>query len=154
MACDVAQQIPVLFAGNLITSPAQPTNATWTWNGTTWQQQHPTPMPLKRQQEQLVYDDATQQALLTGGASAPGPAALDDTRAWNGTAWTQIAGQQAPANPYERAGYDAAHQVMVVYTEPGNPKTTPSILPIARPGYGTGAVASGWDSGRRSVQTT
>jgi hypothetical protein len=128
MVYDSARQQVVLYSGN----GQDALNDLWTWDGATWQQQHPAQMPTAREGAYLVYDAATQQAILFGGTSVPGLFPLSDTWAWNGTAWTQISGQGAPANPYESAAYDPDQQEIVVYAALGDPKATPPETPVSQ----------------------
>ena len=113
MAYDGAHQQIVLFGG--ITQNGL-SSETWTWNGTTWQQQQTTSQPEARQSALLVYDSATNQPLLFGGLNADGTQpAPSDTWTWNGTTWTSVSDQGAPNDLYESAVYDDATQTVLVY---------------------------------------
>lgn len=60
-------------------------NTTWTWNGTTWQQQHPATSPSPRTGAAMAYDAVHQQIVLFGGATLNGYSS--ETWTWNGTIW-------------------------------------------------------------------
>ena len=90
MAYDAATGTVVLFGGigNGPVTGQEIFNDTWTWNGTTWTEQHPASSPGARFDGSMAYDTATGTAVLFGGVFAPG-----DTWTWDGTTWTE----QAPA---------------------------------------------------------
>jgi hypothetical protein len=97
----------VLFGGDA---------TTWTWNGTTWTEQHPATSPPARELPYMAYDAATSTVVLFGGAVAPRQCPVGDTWTWNGTTWTE----QAPAHhPSARSGgamvYDAATGNVVLF---------------------------------------
>jgi hypothetical protein len=116
MAYDAATGTVVLFGG---TRPSQTGGApqiygdTWTWNGTTWTQQHPATSPPARYGATMAYDAATGDVVLFGGN---GNANLDDTWTWNGTTWTQ---QHPATSPPTRLvasmAYDAATGDVVLF---------------------------------------
>jgi hypothetical protein len=109
-----------------------PFNDLWTWDGTTWKQQHPAQMPPARQQGKLIYAEALQQSILFAGLSVDGTQLLGDTWAWNGTGWTQISAEGAPATRYESVAYDPDQQEIIVYAAPGNLKATPPVTPVSQ----------------------
>lgn len=129
LAYDSARQQVVLYGG---VGQGLPLNDLWTWDGSTWQQRHPAQMPPERQQGYLVYNEAVQQAILFAGLSWDGTQPLGDTWAWNGTAWTQVGSQGAPAAAVESAAYDPDQQAIVVYAEQGNSKATPPVPPVSQ----------------------
>jgi hypothetical protein len=57
---------------------------TWTWDGTSWTEQHPRHRPPARQLAGLVYDAARSRTVLFGGSDAD---AFNDTWLWDGTDW-------------------------------------------------------------------
>jgi hypothetical protein len=66
MAYDAATGTAVLFSGQ--TGYAQREHPdTWTWDGTTWTQQHPATHPTARNSAAMAYDAATGTAILFGG---------------------------------------------------------------------------------------
>ena len=73
MVFDQALGRIVLFGGastNPDATSASPAvfDDTWSFDGTTWQQLHPTTVPSGRFLAQMTYDSATQQIVLFGGA--------------------------------------------------------------------------------------
>jgi hypothetical protein len=96
---------------------------TWTWDGSTWTEQHPTTSPSPRYAYAggLAYDAATHQTVLYGGFDDD---YFKDTWTWNGSDWTE----QHPSHPPvtgDLAGglaYDAATKQVVL--SPGGLKLT------------------------------
>jgi hypothetical protein len=75
---------------------------TWTWDGAAWTEQHPVHSPDPREGFSLVYDAATGQVVLFGGAT---DLLLNDTWTWDGRDWIQ----QHPARwPPRAAAYGMA----------------------------------------------
>jgi len=85
---------------------------TWTWNGTTWSEQHPSPSPGARMEGYLQYDDALGQLVLFAGQ---GNGYQDDTWTWDGSSWTHIpaGGPAGVSDAYASMAYHAATQKMV-----------------------------------------
>lgn len=84
VAYDSARRVLVLFSFGI--------NQTWTWNGSTWMQQHPQHSPAAQLYfAAMGYDPATQEVVLFGGKtdSVAGSAVLDQTWIWNGSDWQQ-----------------------------------------------------------------
>ena len=105
MAYDAATGTVVLFGGN---SRRRALADTWTWDGSTWTQQHPAVHPATRIQAAAAYDAATSSVVLFGGQGTSSGRLLGDTWTWNGTIWTQ----QAPASsPSARDGAAMAYDV-------------------------------------------
>src|SRR5207247_2076587 len=79
---------------------------TWTWDGTTWTQQHPATSPAGRVVMGMAYDAAHGDIVLFGGYNGSD---LFDTWTWDGTAWTL---QHPATSPSARdsmgMAYDAA----------------------------------------------
>jgi hypothetical protein len=46
---------------------------TWTWDGSTWTQQHPVPSPSARTDASMAYDAATGTVVLFGGGGKTSP---------------------------------------------------------------------------------
>jgi hypothetical protein len=64
MAYDAATGTVVLFGGfRTVRLWAD----TWTWDGSTWTQQHPVPSPSARTAASMAYDAATSTVVLFGG---------------------------------------------------------------------------------------
>jgi hypothetical protein len=79
-AYDAATGTVVLFSGLALAPIHGPSNDTWTWDGTTWTEQHPATSPAPRFDAAMAYDAATRTAVLFGGNGIH--AILDDTWTW------------------------------------------------------------------------
>jgi hypothetical protein len=89
---------------------------TWTWNGTTWTEQHPATSPGIRQEASLAYDAATGTVLLFGGVNADSTYYFGNTWTWDGTTWTKQAPADHPPGRYEASlAYDAAAGTAVLF---------------------------------------
>jgi hypothetical protein len=89
LAYDKARQEVVLFGGYLAprSGPDFTLDDTWTWNGSTWTQEHPGTTPPARWSPGLAYDAARRQVVLFGGSESEA-ATLGDTWTWDGVTWT------------------------------------------------------------------
>lgn len=87
---------------------------TWTWDGATWTQQHPSDAPLPRCCVAMGYDGARNQVVLFGGNDPY--TTYGDTWTWDGSTWTQ---QHPVHNPPGESGnvmvYDAPDHQMVMF---------------------------------------
>jgi hypothetical protein len=86
---DLQRHLLVLFGGD--PGPSAPASAdTWTYNGSSWAQQHPAQSPPARNDASMVYDSDHHVALLFGGLGLTegqtGP--LNDTWSWDGGNWS------------------------------------------------------------------
>jgi eukaryotic-like serine/threonine-protein kinase len=128
MAYDPATRELVLFGGFGADDNSNNLNDTWTWNGTTWTQQHPGASPPVRVNAGLAYDPANGGLVLFGGTApapfgqpAPVSAFLADTWIWNGTTWTQ---QHLAASPPARVAanlvYDQAARKDILFGGTGS----------------------------------
>jgi hypothetical protein len=128
MVYDAATGQIVLFGGydGYASNTTQPLlNDTWTWDGTTWTQQHPTVSPPARFEASMAYDATTQTVVLFGGGGGGTPPAglapnmappLNDTWVWDGTTWTQQRSTHSPAAREDASmAYDAAMQAVVLF---------------------------------------
>src|SRR5579864_4224030 len=109
MAYDQAAHAAVLFGG---TAGGALLGDTWTWDGTRWLERSGlTGSPSARLGAAMAYDDQTGQVILFGG-QGPSSNALDDTWAWDGSAWHQLQPSHSPS-PREGASavYDPALSV-------------------------------------------
>lgn len=115
MAYDAATGKIVLFGGG-----TTPQGDTWTWDGSTWTQQHPANSPSPRLGAGMAYDAATQSVVLFGGN---GGRRMNDTWIWDGSNWTQ---RFPPASPPAREDsamtYDLLAAVVVLFG--GTPSDT------------------------------
>src|SRR2546421_3913504 len=112
MVYDAAHRVVVLFGGQTV-SPITPIlNDTWTWDGTTWTQQHPARSPASRISTAITYDAARERVVLFGGDSGQGQqfsGGYGDTWTWDGANWLQAsAGTSPPGRTGAALAYDAA----------------------------------------------
>jgi hypothetical protein len=107
MAYDTATGTVVLFGG-LVDGLVGEYGDTWTWNGTTWTEQHPATSPPARQNAAMAYDAATGNTVMFGGGRSPrGQFHLfNDTWTWDGTTWTE---QHPATGPEARLGAAMAY---------------------------------------------
>ena len=109
MAFDVARQRVVLLGGFPTTGAIADT---WEWDGAEWTQIADTG-PEARAVHAMTFDVAGQRVLIFGGLSAPpASAALADTWAWDGAAWTEVAHFGPPAAEAASAECDG-HTVLL-----------------------------------------
>jgi hypothetical protein len=113
MIYDAAMHEIILFGGHGVGAQNY-FNDTWAWNGTTWTQLQPATSPSPRDTFSLVYDPASQSAILYGGFNN---GRLSDTWSWNGTTWTELSPAESPGvvSPVWQAGYDPASGQLVLY---------------------------------------
>ncbi len=106
MAYDAVHKHTVLFGG--ADSQGLPLNDTWLWDGATWHEYYTPHVPPARSGAAMSYDEARQHIILFGGQTYGGRAGtlLNDTWAWNGSRWYEIA---SPSAPYARLGANMAH---------------------------------------------
>lgn len=115
LADDEAHRQLVLFGGEVpFGHVGTRVNTTWTWDGTTWQQQHPAVSPSPRTDSAMAYDAAQQAIVLYGGITDNGISF--ETWTWNGATWQQ---QHPASTPTERQDlrlvYDNATQQTLLF---------------------------------------
>src|SRR5437588_1774835 len=124
VAYDAAHGVVVLFGGFTCQGASCfPINDTWTFDGSTWTQQHPATLPPARYFGSIAYDEARQVIVLFGGitctqtpAATVCPAATD-TWTWDGANWTEQHPTLSPPPRYSQAmAYDAKHQQVVMFS--------------------------------------
>jgi hypothetical protein len=97
---------------------------TWTYNGTSWTQQHPKTSPPARILTTMAYDTATSDVVLFGGTSLNNQG-LNDTWTYDGTNWTNQSPTTSPPPLSDSAvAYDAATGSVVIFGG-GPPSSTP-----------------------------
>jgi hypothetical protein len=97
MTYDAARSEVVLFGG--YDSGGVHLSDTWTWDGSTWTEQHPVTSPSARDAPGLAYDALRDEVVLFGGRTDT--AVLNDTWTWDGTNWTE---QHPAKSPPIRVG--------------------------------------------------
>jgi hypothetical protein len=95
MAYDAARQVLVLFGGCGAPGCTTRLNDTWTWDGSTWQQQSPVQSPPARARASFAFLSGAGRAVLFGGEDATG--FRGDTWEWDGTTWTQRSTTTSPS---------------------------------------------------------
>jgi hypothetical protein len=110
MAYDAAHRDVVLFGGTPLTvTPARGgpayLNDTWTWNGSTWKQQHPAHAPgfTFSWPATMAFDPVSKTVLLYGFTQTTTPGATGtvtsmnaETWSWDGSDWTKMAPASSP----------------------------------------------------------
>lgn len=104
LAYDDARRMTVLFGGGAANSDPMRLD-TWTWNGSTWSQLHPSASPAA--QGLMTYDAASGSFLLFGGS----------TYSWDGSTWIDRHPAHSPSSGIPAfVTYDATHRVVVLVT--------------------------------------
>ena len=85
MAYDTATGKVILFGG---IDNSGYLNDTWSFDGSTWTQLHPSSSPSARYDASMTYDEATQTLILFGGRNSSDY--LSDTWSFNGSTWQNI----------------------------------------------------------------
>jgi hypothetical protein len=131
MAYDEANGKTVLFGGTAEPAYRTPTtflDDTWTWNGTSWREEHPSTVPPPRVGAGMTYDPVHKVVLMWGGYTDHGQGA--DFWSWNGSNWTQIRPAVFPtaednqgwAFPAPILTYDTQHHnVVLIRNNGGHP---------------------------------
>jgi hypothetical protein len=127
IAYDPATHSVVLFGGDDMGAPIPLLTDTWTWNGITWTKQHPATSPEVSSTSNgisygtyptmttMVWDDATQQMLLTlAGSDNSGQQKIQLSWTWDGSTWTQLAVQQLPIHEMDLF-YSTAQQTVYAF---------------------------------------
>jgi hypothetical protein len=110
MAYDAARSLVVLFGGTVLPSggPADfGFGDTWTFDGSSWTQQHPDHSPPPRFAAAMTYDPFTRTIVLFGGNASETQNSLSDTWTWDGTDWTEQHPATVPtARSYATMSFD------------------------------------------------
>lgn len=114
MAYDPATKQLVLFGGY---GSGGVVGDTWTWNGSSWTEQHPSSSPSAREAPAMVYDAATSQLLLFGGIiPGAGQVTYGDTWVWTGSTWQQLQPSESPpARGFASIAYDSTSKDVVLF---------------------------------------
>ena len=126
LAYDKKQHSLVLFGGKNGNGDLADT---WTWNGTTWTQRHPSTSPGPIGGVSMAYDDSTGLIVLFGGCPLGCMQSSATTWTWDGTNWTQRHPLNSPpARTNASLVYDAALGQLVLF---GGEGTGAQSLPLA-----------------------
>lgn len=127
MAFDAARGEVVMFGGH---GDSGVLADTWTWDGSSWTQQHPAVSPPGMQQPAMAADPATGGVLLVGATPAGGGV---QTWSWDGSTWRQDRTAHTPPQPRSgaMAGDPVHHRVVLVALGP--PVPAPAPRPAATP---------------------
>ena len=122
MAYDPAADNMVLFGGQ--TGSASVLGDTWVWNGSAWTEASTTGPPA-RSGATMAFDAATGNVVLFGGLPSSSSyscrTCLNDTWAWNGSAWTEEFPATSPPVRYlTTMAYDAATGNVVLFGGAGS----------------------------------
>lgn len=92
-------------------------DATWLWNGQSWQLADPAASPSGRFGSAAAYDPESGRVMLFGGRLAGGEL-VNDTWAWNGANWVELDSGAGGPPPGEDASmaWDAALREMLLVT--------------------------------------
>jgi hypothetical protein len=112
LAFDQARNVLVLLNESSVVS-----GETSTYDGRTWTKVKSGPTPSGRAAAAFAYDPDTRTVLLFGGIDVSEQ--FGDTWEWNGTAWTQLHPDKAPAPGAAVMGYDSATHQMVLIASNG-----------------------------------
>ncbi|TMD24791.1 MAG: hypothetical protein E6I99_01345 [Chloroflexi bacterium] len=97
LAFDASSGKVILFGGGHANSdPAR--NDTWSWDGSTWTQEHPRTTPPRLADDGLIAADPTNHQVVLFGTDLQGNQ-VPSTWTWDGSNWTQ---HRAPTTPPKR----------------------------------------------------
>ncbi|MCL4434573.1 MAG: hypothetical protein M1399_07390 [Actinobacteria bacterium] len=139
-AYDASTNEVVLFGGTWGSGGGP--NTTWTWNGSSWQQQSSATSPQGRYGAAIAYDPANQTVVMFGGYLSCGTCvgSSNSTWIWNGTNWVKPSPATSPSpGSYEAMVFDQALGEIVLYTDSGNTwtwngNTWTELSPASSPG--------------------
>ena len=115
MAYDPVRDRVVMFGG--LNHPGFTYSAeTWEWDGADWTQRTPPNRPGARSNIALAYDPQRRATILVGGDYGISGEVFDDTWAWDGQDWTQIAAPgAAPGRAAHGMAYDSTRGRIVIH---------------------------------------
>jgi len=91
LAFDRIRGVTVMFGGRGPSAPFQLLQETWEWNGSVFVQRASATSPSPRFGAAMCWDPQLGESLLFGGRVDDSSPPLQDTWAWNGTSWHQLA---------------------------------------------------------------
>lgn len=115
MTYDPVRQRMVLFGGYKNPSWAF-YNDTWEYDGQNWIERAPATSPLQRETAGMAYAQHLGKVILFGGGTSAGSTMYNDTWAWDGENWQQLAPVHAPSARWGvNMTHDAARQKVVLF---------------------------------------
>lgn len=115
MAFDPRSGRVVLFGGGSPNSdPLR--NDTWTWDGSTWRQEHPSTSPPLMDQPLMVYDAGNQNIVLVGSLLQGDVGA---TWTWDGSTWRPHPSTSPPRRANSGLAFAARSGVLLFGGQPG-----------------------------------
>jgi hypothetical protein len=118
MVYDATQKNVLIFGGDH-TTDRKILGDTWTWDGTSWTERHPSSSPSPRTRMAIAYDQVHQVVVLFGGTdrflTVPGSANRSDTWIWDGTTWTQRQPAPAPSLAEAVMTFDESSRSVVLF---------------------------------------
>lgn len=118
MVYDATRNHVLLFGGDRATERTL-LGDTWTWDGSSWTERHPSRSPSPRTRMAMAYDEAHQVVLLFGGTdrflTVPGSANRSDTWIWDGSTWTQRQPGPAPSLAEAVMAFDPSSKRVVLF---------------------------------------
>jgi hypothetical protein len=129
MAYDATRAEVVMFGG----FDGSMYNDTWTWDGTTWTEEHPGTKPAGRAYQGMTYDATRGNVVLFGGWDLNNSNVFGDTWTWNGTTWripfkahldlTPGSGPPGTVVQWTGTGFAAFEQVTITFIDSVNGET-------------------------------
>ncbi len=115
MAHDPIRNELILFGGTLSDANDAPAlGRMWTWDGESFTERTPDPLPPARHGAEMVWDAAREEILLFGGRD--GAVIRNDTWTWDGATWTLKVPDTSPQPRWEFGmAYDAVRQNVVLF---------------------------------------
>jgi hypothetical protein len=86
----------ILFGGSDTDSITPMTADTWAWNGTDWTQLAPSTLPPPLYAATMDWDSSSGQLILFGGTTNGTYNGTNETWAWTGTNWSELAPASSP----------------------------------------------------------
>ena len=116
VAYDAVDHYLVEFGGWSHTSGSF-VNYTWNFSAHRWNRLYPTPSPMWRVSDNLVFDPKLGGVILFGGLNWQGSAGPNDTWEFVGGSWTQLHPVQSPPQETYAASsaYDAADRCLLLF---------------------------------------
>lgn len=112
MAYDADSGKTVMFGGIV---GGFPSDATWTWDGSTWTEVHSEVTPDARFDAVMAYDPVRDEIVLAGGSVDEQHGPLQDTWVFKDGQWTQLHPAQVPYTTRVAFAFDPISQRVIVF---------------------------------------